>query len=140
VYALGLRFGPRALVWLESRSVTAGRFVRWLERFFARAGYLALFVSPGITVCTLAGVVRMPVVPFVVVNLAGTATLVTLVWILGDAFSDWIALLLELVRAHVGALTLVSVVGVAIAAALYWRRRWRADLVGVRELDRRQDP
>lgn len=134
VYALGARLGPRAIEWLESRSLTAGRVVRWLEKLFARAGYVALFVNPGITVCTLAGVVRMPLVPFVVIDLAGTVTLVVLIRFLGDAFRDWIVLLVGFVQEHVATLTTTSLAVVALVGTLYFRRRWRADLVGVRRL------
>jgi membrane protein DedA with SNARE-associated domain len=130
MYALGKRYGPRAVSWIEARSLLAGRFARWLERLFARAGPLVLFVWPGPTVCTVAGVFRMPRQRFVALNLAGTLVLVTLVHHFGAAFRSEIELVQAWVRAHLPLLTSVTA-GATLVGWILWRRRARDRLAAV---------
>jgi membrane protein DedA with SNARE-associated domain len=130
VYALGRRYGPRALVWIEARSLSATRWVRWVERAFRRAGLVFVLVSPGPLVCTLAGVLGMPVTRFVVTNLIGTIGLVVLVRFVGDAFSEPIEALIEFFEVHLTTVTAISV-GMTVVAWLVWRRRTRKRLARV---------
>jgi membrane protein DedA with SNARE-associated domain len=127
VYTLGRRYGPRALVWIEARSLSATRWIRWVERAFRRAGLFFVLVSPGPLVCTLARVLGMPPIRFVVTNLIGTIGLVFLVRFVGDAFSEPIEALIEFFEVHLTTVTAISV-GMTVVGWLIWRRRARARL------------
>lgn len=124
MYLLGFHYGPRALTWMEIRAPLAGKILRFIERAFARAWPIVLFVYPTISVCLLAGVARIRVVPFVIIDLAGTIALVALIRVLGATFVEPIQLVTEFVRAHVGVLTLATAVS-AFAGWLVWRRKVR---------------
>jgi membrane protein DedA with SNARE-associated domain len=127
MYALGKRFGRRALGWVEARSVLMGRFVSWVERVFARTGALVFLVNQGLTVCTVAGVFRMHRGWFVAVNLVGTLVHVVIAKYVGDAFADWIWRFQGWVGSHLLSLTTGTAV-LAFIGWLAWRRQARSRL------------
>jgi membrane protein DedA with SNARE-associated domain len=122
-YLLGRAFGADAIAWIERRSGTSGKWVRWLERLFARAGIVLLFVAPAGLMCVLAGASRMRPALFVTVNLLGTLTGLLLVRLFGAALAEQIEVVRQFVQANVVALTLFSVVAVLVSS---WVRRRRA--------------
>jgi membrane protein DedA with SNARE-associated domain len=127
MYALGRRYGRRAITWVEARSVLMGRFVRIVEGLFHRAGSWVLFVSPGLTASTMAGVFGMPRRRFVIVNVSGTLALVLLLRYVGERFHVVIAEIQAWVALHLAPLTgLTSVL--ALIGWIVWRRRARARL------------
>ena len=90
LYRLGYDYGPNAKAYLSAELGPRNRFIGamdWLERWFPRAGWLLLFAIPGYPMCLLSGIARMRLLPFVVVNLAGTFTRLALVWWVADLFS-----------------------------------------------------
>jgi membrane protein DedA with SNARE-associated domain len=117
VYLLGREFGKSALEWVEANSPTSGRFVRLLERLFAKAGVFVLLLSPDLVVSTLAGVARMPPALFVVANIAGTIGMVAVARYFGDVFDGPIRAILAFFQAHLGLVTAVSVI---LVVALNW--------------------
>jgi membrane protein DedA with SNARE-associated domain len=54
-FFLGRAFGPRTIVWLETRWPRATGFLRWLERTFERASRLVLVLLPGPGTSAIAG-------------------------------------------------------------------------------------
>lgn len=122
LYVIGREYGPEAVEWVEARSGGARRIVRAVKRAFARAGLLVLFVSPGPLVCLLAGAARMPILPFVAVNLLGTAAAVLLIRSFGVAFATKLTLVREFVAANIVVLTVISV-ALVFASVVVKRRR-----------------
>ncbi len=122
-YVLGRSIGEPGLVWLEQRSENAGRFVRWLERFFQRWSYLAVFVFPlGVMAC-VAGVARMRPFGFFVAATAGIAFRLSLYVWLADSIRGPIMRLLEFIRIYQVPATVVLVIG--IGAYQVYKRRGR---------------
>ncbi len=126
-YLVGREYGDDAIRWIERQSGSAGRFVRVVERLFARAGVVVLFLAPGPIVCLLAGAARMRVSVWLTVNLLGTFTGVTLIRLFGDRFAATIDRIVRFVEANVLVLTIVSVAFVVVSMAMR-RRRARAAL------------
>jgi membrane protein DedA with SNARE-associated domain len=125
-YILGRSIGEPGLVWLEERSANAGRFVRWLERFFQRWSYFAVFVFPlGVMGC-VAGVARMRPFGFFAAAIAGiTFRLSVYVW-LADSIRGPIMSLLEFIRIYQVPATVVLVIGVGTYQV--YKRRGRGSL------------
>ena len=122
-FFLGRSIGEPGLVWLEQRSENAGRFVRWLERFFQRWSYFAVFIFPlGVMAC-VAGVARMRPFGFFVAAAAGiTFRLSLYVW-LADSIRGPIMRLLEFIRVYQIPATVVLVIG--IGSYQVYKRRGR---------------
>ncbi|HMJ12520.1 MAG TPA: hypothetical protein VK524_13945 [Polyangiaceae bacterium] len=125
-YLLGLWYGPAALAWLERKSARAGRILRLVERAFARAGLLILFVAPEGIVCLLAGAARVPPWLFVTLDVAGTLCTLTLVRLFGRRYEQGIRGVLDFIEGNILALTVASVV-LVVASALWRRRRARLE-------------
>lgn len=121
-FLIGREYGESAVEWIERRSGFAGRMTRGIERLFARAGPAVLFLIPGGVVCVLAGASRMRVRTFLVTNLAGTTTALTLIRVFGHAFADPIELLRDFVQANLLVLTVLSVILVATSTIVRRRR------------------
>jgi membrane protein DedA with SNARE-associated domain len=85
-YLLGRWYGDAMVVWVEKRSKTFGEQIRLYERAFAKAAYPIVFIAPNAYICLFAGASGMPVVPFFVVNIAGTLVRLYLIRRLGEAF------------------------------------------------------
>jgi membrane protein DedA with SNARE-associated domain len=117
VYLLGREFGKAALEWVEANSPSSGKFVRLLERLFAKAGVLVLLVSPDLIVSTLAGIARLPPALFVVANVAGTVGMVAVARYFGDVFDGPIRAMLAFFQAH---LALVTAGSVLLVVVLNW--------------------
>lgn len=58
-FFLGRALGPYAIQWIEARARHFARFVRLIERWFARAPRLVVLVAAGPTVSALAGMSGM---------------------------------------------------------------------------------
>lgn len=120
VYLLGREFGKAALEWVEANSPASGKFVRLLERLFAKGGVLVLLASPDLIVSTLAGVARLPFALFVIANIAGTIGMVVVARYFGDVFDGPIRAIMAFFQAH---LALVTAVSVLFFVALNWYMR-----------------
>jgi len=122
VYFLGREYGDAAIEWVEINSPMSGKLVRWLERLFAKAGFLVLLVSPDIVVSTVAGVARLPLPVFVLANIAGTFATVAVARYFGDVFDTPIRALLAFFQSHLLAVTLISVLFVVTVNLLNRRK------------------
>lgn len=114
-YLLGAWYGARAMAWMERRAPSVGLSMRWIEKAFAKARYLVVFVAPNNPVSVMAGVSGMPVVTFAGLNVAGTATRLVVIRLLGNVFNSPISAVLDFVGeyrwyliAASGLLTVVS--------------------------------
>jgi membrane protein DedA with SNARE-associated domain len=117
-YWFGRRYGDVAIRWMEQKLGPGAAIVLWLERFFARAGHVAVTVLPNQWICLLAGTTKMRVRTFVVLNVGGTVARVVLIWWLGDVFADPILSFNDWIGDHRIQLTLVTF---AIVGITIWR-------------------
>lgn len=85
-YLLGLWYGVRAIDWMEHRAPSVGLSLRWVEKGFAKARYVIVFVAPNNPVSLLAGAVAMPPAIFAVLNISGTITRLVMIRLLGNVF------------------------------------------------------
>jgi membrane protein DedA with SNARE-associated domain len=124
-YFLGRSIGEPGLVWLEQRSENAGRFVRWLKRFFQRWSYLAVFIFPlGVMAC-VAGVARMRPVGFFAAATAGIAFRLSFYVWLADSIREPIMRFLEFIRIYQVPATVALVIGIGTYQVYKRRRRGR---------------
>jgi hypothetical protein len=122
-FQLGRGLGPTGVAWLEARAARFARFVRWVERLFARAPHLVLFVMAGPTTSGLAGITGIRILPFL--GLATTSLVLRMLLLL--AFAELLREPLEWVLAWIDenwvSGTLVLVLGTLV---YQWRRMRRA--------------
>jgi membrane protein DedA with SNARE-associated domain len=119
-FQLGRTLGPAAIRWIETRAARFGRFVRWLEKLFARASRTVTFTMAGPTVSALAGIAGMRAGVFFA--LAALGLVVRMLLLL--YFAEWLRTPIEAVRAWIYEYwvpgTLLIVAGIALQR---WRRR-----------------
>ena len=112
-YFFGLRYGDTALQWMEDRTGRrAMRPLRWIERQFHRARYVAVALFPAPVVALLSGADGMRYPVFLVVALASTTVRLFLVRTVADALEDTLVPILDWVSDNQMWLTVISVVGV----------------------------
>jgi len=87
-YIFGKRYGDVAIRWMERQLGRGAAPVLWFERMFRKAGYVMIAVLPNNWICLLAGATGIAWIPFLIVNVVGTVVRMTLIRVLGDAFSD----------------------------------------------------
>jgi membrane protein DedA with SNARE-associated domain len=115
-FLIGYWWGDAALVWTERRTRTLGKTLRRWEGWFAKAAYPLVFLAPNQWICLFAGAAGMEVVPFFVVNIAGTeARLYALRW-LGNAFQRPIDDVLHFISDYRTPLLIASIVIVLLLA------------------------
>jgi membrane protein DedA with SNARE-associated domain len=86
-FVFGYRYGDAGIRWVEEKSGSPGA-LSWIERWFRRASYPLVAVMPSGLVCALSGAAGLSVPVFLVLNVVGTMVRVTLIWWLGDVFSE----------------------------------------------------
>jgi membrane protein YqaA with SNARE-associated domain len=103
LYQIGHDYGPNTKAYLEAEFGKGNRLTSaldWLERWFPRIGLILLFAIPGYPMCLLSGIARLNRVVFVIVNLAGTVTRLTLVWWVSSVFSGPIGRVVNLISRY----------------------------------------
>ena len=119
-FHLGRALGPRGIPWIEARAARFGRFVRWMERLFARASHAVVLLMAGPTVSVLAGISGMRAGVFV--PLATLSLVLRALLVLG--FAAWIREYIEVVLAWIDEYWIPgTVVMVALVGVYRWRRR-----------------
>jgi membrane protein DedA with SNARE-associated domain len=121
-FYLGRALGPAGILWIEARAASFGRFVRWLERLFARASHAVVLVMAGPTVGALAGISGMRVGTFLALATTGLfVRLVLVIW-----FAEWLREPLEELLALIDEYWVPGTVVLASSVALIQWRRLRA--------------
>ncbi|MGH9183532.1 MAG: DedA family protein [Acidimicrobiales bacterium] len=115
-YVLGLQYGDRALRWAERKMADDVGFVRSVERWFSKAAPVVIVVAPSGYMCLLAGATGMRPRVFVALNAVGTAGRLVLFRFVGDALSDQIFTVLDLIQRYQWWLIAISFVIVALQA------------------------
>jgi len=103
LWKIGTEFGPAAKTYLDTelgRKSRITRFVSALDRWFPRVGPFFVFALPNYPVCLLAGITKMRFVPFALLNAAGTATRLYVIWRLGKVFAGPVERVLEFVTRY----------------------------------------
>jgi membrane protein DedA with SNARE-associated domain len=120
-YLLGLWYGDRALAWIKRRSVGSARAIERGERWFAKARYPIVFIAPNGIVCLLAGAIEMPVLPFALLNIAGTIARLAVIKVLAHVFNGPLASVNRFVDRYQWWL-----VGLSLAVGMWQFQRRRA--------------
>lgn len=126
VYFMGRDYGPLAIQWIEANSPSTGKLVRALERLFAKVGPVALLISPDLLVSTLAGAAKVRFPVFIAFNLAGTIGTVAVARWFGKALQGPIEALTTFVKSNLIAVTVASLIVLAVAQWLSTRKRGEA--------------
>ena len=146
-YWCGQRSGGRVLGWLCRMSLSPDRCVRQTETMFLKIGKSSLLFAkflPALSTMSvaMAGVSRMPLALFLLLDAVGALLFVSVALLLGWAFQDSIADLLK----AIGDAGKVGMLAILVPLCLYllvrwWRRRLfmrqlRMDRITVAELRR----
>jgi len=119
-YILGRSLGEPGLVWLDQHAERFARFVRWLEGFFQRWSYLAVFVFPLGAMAAIAGVAKMKPVAFFACAFAGVMFRLSLLVLLAESVREPLMAMIEWIREYQMPATLVCV---ALVLANQYRKR-----------------
>lgn len=134
-YLLGYLYGESGVRWMEKRFGDSGAVVRAMERGFGKAAPALVFLFPGLIVCVLAGATRMSPLLFAALNLAGTLTMVTVLYNLADVFEPVLDPINNFYRSNGKVLTVL-----AIVFTVWWvwdqRRRGKSDLQSVATIEK----
>ncbi len=118
-FYLGRALGPLGIPWIEARAARFGRFVRWMERLFARASHAVVLLMVGPTVSVLAGISGMRAAAFF--PLATLSLVLRASLVLG--FAAWIREYIELALAWIDEYWIPGTLVMVTLVALYrWRR------------------
>lgn len=121
-YSFGYLYGQRAITWIERSWPLAGRWVRWVERLFARVG-APLVLIPSVTIWVLAGTARTPPVVFGVLSACSVLATLAMVWSFGGLWASPLQWLLEWLRQYMWEATTATVVGLGLVQVVRLRRR-----------------
>jgi membrane protein DedA with SNARE-associated domain len=113
-FLLGRWYGDAGIAWMEKRSSMAGDMLREVERWFAKASGLLVFIAANNIVCVLAGASGMRRKWFWVANVAGTLTRLLLIMVFADLLSSQIDTALDWVGDYRPWLLAVSIAAVAV--------------------------
>lgn len=134
-YLLGYLYGDRGVRWMERRMGEAGGVVRAIERGFTKAGPVLVFLFPGSLICVLAGATGMSPALFLVLNIVGTATVVTLLYQLAEVLDGPLGAINRFYGNNTRTLLIISVL-----ATLYWlwdqRRRGRTEIQSISTIEK----
>jgi membrane protein DedA with SNARE-associated domain len=119
-FHLGRALGPLGIPWIEARAARFARFVRWLERLFARAAKTVVLFMAGPTVAALAGISGMPTRIFVPLATAGLVARMLIVLFFAEALRAYLEIALAWIEEYWVPGTVVMVIGVGLYR---WRRR-----------------
>ncbi len=134
-YLVGYLYGDRALAWVEAKSTTYGRMLRRFEEGFGYAAWPLVFLAPNPYICLFAGAAGMAVLPFALLNVAGTVARLYVVRWVGDIFSEPIDDVIHFIQRFSWPLLGVSITIVTFNV-IRDRRRGTGEVETLRELER----
>ncbi len=134
-FLLGYLYGTAGVRWIEGRMGDEVGIVRAIEKGFSKASPVMVFLFPGAVVCVLAGATGMSPVVFLALNLAGTVTVVTLLYRFAEVFDGPLGAVNRFYGDNARLLTVLSVV---VVAAWVWgqRRRGKSDLRSIATIEK----
>ena len=134
-YLLGYLYKDNAVRWAERQFEELAPVVRGIERAFHKAGWLLVFLFPGIPVCVLAGATGMNPVLFAVLNVAGTIAMVTALYYFASVVEGPVDAINGFYGDNFKWLTVVSIVLTVLWVANQWRRG-KSDIQSITRLER----
>jgi membrane protein DedA with SNARE-associated domain len=134
-FALGYLYGDRAVRWVERRFAPDTGLVPWLEKNFNKFSPVLVFLFPGALVCVLAGAMGMNPVLFAVLNVAGTAGILVVLYQFGDIFSGPVNAVTGFFDRNFKVFTAISIV---LTIYYFWdqRRRGKGEVTSLAEMER----
>ncbi|GIU83889.1 MAG: hypothetical protein KatS3mg008_0664 [Acidimicrobiales bacterium] len=121
-YLIGHWWGDRAVDWLERRHQPTRRAWESVEQAFGKIGPLMVFLAANNLVCAMAGSTHMAPRRFVVYNATGTVARLTVIWWLGNRFSDYLEAFREFVGENLAWIMPLSILAVAVVVVRELRR------------------
>jgi membrane protein DedA with SNARE-associated domain len=126
-YLLGRWHGDAALRWMERSGALTPRSIHRMERWFGRAAYPIVAVSPNGFICLLAGTSGMSPLIFTSLNVLGTLARLIVIRAFAEVLERPLGALLEFVSRYQWWIVGISVV---LGGLQVWRRR-RAGRAGI---------
>lgn len=133
-YILGFWYGDAGVKWVEKRSTSFGGLLRTWEWMFQKAAWPLVAIAPNNFICLFAGAAGMTPAVFLTLNLIGTAVRLYLVRVLGKAFDQPIASVLDFIRDYRLPLTALSVALVVITV-IADRRSGKGELSAITSIE-----
>jgi membrane protein DedA with SNARE-associated domain len=133
-YVIGYLYGERGVRWIGRRFGANDELSDAVRRGFARAAPVMVFLWPGAIVCALAGAAGMNPVAFIAINLAGTVTIVTLLYHFADYFDGPLGAINRFYSDNAKTLTVISVV-LILVWVLYQYRQGRGELQSIKTIE-----
>ena len=134
-YLLGYLYKDRAVRWMERKMGEGGAVVRAVERAFAKAAPLLVFLAPGPAICVLAGATGMSPVLFSVLNVVGTLTMVTLMYQLSEVLDGPLGAINRFYANNTRTLFIVTFVALALYLLTQYRQG-RGELQSVSSIEK----
>jgi membrane protein DedA with SNARE-associated domain len=134
-FILGWLYGDRAVRWVERRFAPDTGLTGWMETRFSKLAPVLVFLFPGPLVCVLAGAAGMSPLWFAVCNVAGTITIVAVLYAFGDVFHGPVSAVTGFVDRNFKVFTAVSIL-VTVLWLLDQRRRGKGEVTSVAEAER----
>lgn len=128
LFAIGYFYGDEVLRWTEKKmGQDAYRGLAWWEKAFHAARWPMVAFAPNNIICLLAGASRMALVPFLVLNIAGSFVRLWAMRAFGDIFSGPVSQVTGFLTRWRWPLTAVLV---GILVLQWWLSRNQGGLVG----------
>jgi membrane protein DedA with SNARE-associated domain len=134
-FLLGRFYGEDALRWAQRRLGGNEIIVQVTQDWFRKASGFMVFLFPGALVCVLAGVSRMSVRTFVILNFLGTVSAVIVLRLFARVLEGPIDAVLRFNDRNVKWLTVASIVLVVVALLLQ-RLRGSGELEAVLDIEK----
>jgi membrane protein DedA with SNARE-associated domain len=133
-YLLGYLYGESGVRWIERKMGDSAGLVRGMERGFAKAAPLMVFLFPGAIVCVLAGATGMSPLLFLVLNVAGTVTVISLLYRFAELFEGPLGAINGFYADNNKLLTILSVVFTVLWLVMQ-RRRGKSELESISTIE-----
>jgi membrane protein DedA with SNARE-associated domain len=133
LYYLGRMYGDAAIRWVENRTGSGGFIIRVIERWFRRAPHVFVFFLPGGLVCVLAGATGMSARTFVLLDVAGTLVVISVVRLVGWTIATPVDALRHFLSDNIVWTTALSI-SLTAAWLVYQRRRGATEIESVGEV------
>jgi membrane protein DedA with SNARE-associated domain len=134
-FALGWLYGDRAVRWVEKRFAPDTGLATWMSHRFSRYAPFLVFFFPGSLVCVLAGASGMSPALFGVFNVAGTVTILAVLYAFGDVFHGPVSVVTGFVDRNFKVFTAVSIV-LTVVWLLAQRRQGKGEMTSLAEAER----
>lgn len=134
-YLLGYLYGESGVRWIERKMGDSAGLVRGMERGFAKAAPVMVFLFPGAIVCVLAGATGMRPLLFLALNVAGTITVVSLLYRFAEFFDGPLGAVNRFYANNNKLLTILSVV-FTVLWLIQQRRQGRSELTSISSIEK----